>query len=147
MAWSRAARARGIPVVFDGGSWKAGTEELLKHIDSAICSADFMPPGCSTGDDAIKHLQERGVVNIAITNGAEPICFVSGNTSGAISVRKVPLVDTMGAGDILHGAFCHYFSMGSSFVDALREAAQIATDSCRFRGTRAWMTRATKSGL
>jgi hypothetical protein len=38
-AWSRAARARGIHVVLDGGSWKEGSDELLKDIDTAICSA------------------------------------------------------------------------------------------------------------
>lgn len=34
-AWSKAARVRGIHVVLDGGSWKVGTGELLKSIDTA----------------------------------------------------------------------------------------------------------------
>jgi sugar/nucleoside kinase (ribokinase family) len=140
-AWSSAARARGIPAVLDGGSWKAGTEELLRSIDIAICSADFMPPGCSSADDVFKHLQGCGVTNIAITNGGEPIDFVSCGKSGIVPVPQVQLADTMGAGDILHGAFCYYASTGRGFADALREAAEVASESCRFYGTREWMKR------
>jgi sugar/nucleoside kinase (ribokinase family) len=138
-AWARAARARGIQVVLDGGSWKAGTEELLKSVDTAICSADFMPPGCSSQADVIKALRGCGVTNIAITNGAEPIRHVSGTTSGAVRVPRVQVADTMGAGDILHGAYCYYASVGLGFVQALRGAARLATESCRYHGTREWM--------
>ena len=144
LAWSSAAGARGIPVVLDGGSWKAGTDELLKNIDTAICSADFMPPGCSTRDGVIDCLQGYGVTNIAITNGAEPIQFDSGKSSGTVPVPQVHLVDTMGAGDILHGAFCYFASTGHGFIDALQEAAGVASESCRFHGTRAWMARSTQ---
>ena len=28
-----AARRRGVPVLFDGGSWKRGTDRLLEHVD------------------------------------------------------------------------------------------------------------------
>jgi sugar/nucleoside kinase (ribokinase family) len=45
----------------------------------------------------------------------------------------------MGAGDIFHGAFCLYFAEWRVFEDALREAARIASESCRYRGTRKWM--------
>ena len=144
LAWSSAARVRGIPVVLDGGSWKAGSDELLKHIDTAICSADFMPPGCSTGEGAIEHLKGCGVANIAITNGAEPIQYVSGASSGTLPVPQVQLVDTMGAGDILHGAFCYYASIGQGFVDSLRNASSVASESCRFHGTREWMKHANE---
>ena len=144
LAWASAARARGIPVVLDGGSWKAGTDELLKHIDTAICSADFMPPGCSTSYGVVKNLFGYGVTNIAITNGAEPIQFVSGESAGTVEVPQVQLVGTMGAGDILHGAFCYYASTGDEFVDALRKAAKVASESCRFHGTREWMKHATE---
>jgi sugar/nucleoside kinase (ribokinase family) len=138
-AWSRTARARGIHVVLDGGSWKDSTNELLKNIDTAICSADFMPPECLTENDVIKYLLDCGVKNIAITRGAEPIRFVSNGTSGVIPVPHVQIVDTLGAGDIFHGAFCYYASTGSPFVDALRAAATVASESCRFHGTRKWM--------
>ncbi len=140
-AWAAAARARSKPVVLDGGSWKDGTEELLKNVQTAICSADFLPPGCASRDEVVEFLKTRGVANIAITNGAEPIQFVSGQSSGTIAVPQVEVIDTMGAGDILHGAYCFYVSTGRGFIESLAEASKIASESCRYAGTREWMAR------
>ena len=138
-AWAEAASARGVPVVMDAGSWKTGTEHLLEIIDTAICSADFLPPGCSTDDDVLKYLEGCGVKNIAITRGAESIRFVSSAVSGMLPVENAHVVDTMGAGDILHGAFCYYVAVGWGFLEALEEAKMIATESCRYPGPREWM--------
>ncbi len=138
-AWAGAAKARGKPVVLDGGSWKDGTEELLKSVHTAICSADFLPPGCASRDEVIEFLKSRGVANVAITNGVEAIHFVSGQSSGTIGVPQVEVADTMGAGDILHGAYCFFASTGRGFIESLAEAAKIASESCRYAGTREWM--------
>jgi sugar/nucleoside kinase (ribokinase family) len=138
-AWAEAARARGTPVVLDGGSWKEGTEELLKSVHTAICSADFLPPGCASRSEVIEFLKNRGVANIAITDGAEPIQFASAHSSGTIRVPQVEAADTMGAGDIFHGAYCYFASSGFGFIEALAEAAKIASESCRYAGTREWM--------
>lgn len=138
-AWATAAHALGKAVVLDGGSWKDGTAELLESVHTAICSADFLPPGCSTAADVFGYLQCCGVAEVAITNGAEPIRFLSNGTSGIVQVPRIEAVDTMGAGDIFHGAFGYYVAAGLGFVEALGEAARIAAESCRFHGTRTWM--------
>jgi sugar/nucleoside kinase (ribokinase family) len=138
-AWAAAAHARGTPVVLDGGSWKDGTEELLANVSMAICSADFRPPGCSSEEKTVKYLKQHGVKHVAITHGAEPVLFESGSSSGTLRVPEVEAVDTMGAGDIFHGAFCFFVSLGHGFIEALAEAAQIASESCRYHGTREWM--------
>lgn len=138
-AWAAAARACGTPVVFDGGSWKDGTEELLQYVHTAICSADFKPPGCASTSDVFQFLKGRGVVNIAISNGSAPIQILSAQSSASVHVPQVEVVDTMGAGDILHGAYCHLASRERGFVDALTEAAKIASESCRYAGAREWM--------
>jgi sugar/nucleoside kinase (ribokinase family) len=78
-----------------------------------------------------------GVQQIAITHGANPI--LADSYTGMVEVPHVDAVDTMGAGDIFHGAFCYFASVGYEFVKALREASEIAADSCRFHGTREWM--------
>jgi sugar/nucleoside kinase (ribokinase family) len=134
-----AAKAHGIPVVLDGGSWKDGADDLLKSVNVAVCSADFIPPGCLGEDDVLQYLNDCGVAHVAITRGAEPIRYVSGSVCGIVPVPPIEPVDTMGAGDIFHGAFCFYFSTGHGFVEALGEAAKIAAESCRFHGTREWM--------
>jgi sugar/nucleoside kinase (ribokinase family) len=138
--WAKAAHSRKTPVAFDGGSWKEDTGMLLKDVNSAICSADFLPPGCSSKEDVIQFVKKCGVANIAITDGARPIHFVSGPSSGTLRVPEVEVVDTMGAGDVFHGAFCYFTVSGRGFVEALAEAAAIAAESCRYRGTREWAT-------
>ena len=87
-AWAAAAHTLGIPVVLDGGSWKPGTDQLLNFVDIAICSADFLPPGCTSEDTVIQYLQSAGVRQIAITHGATPVRFVDTSHSGLIEVPK-----------------------------------------------------------
>ncbi len=140
IAAARAAHQRGIPVVLDSGSWKRGMAGLLPFIDIAICSDDYRPPGCLSADDVFRFLARRGIPQVAITHGAGSIRFLDHGESGQIAVRKIRPVDTLGAGDIVHGAFCYYTSQpGQSFRQSLAAAAQVATFSCRYRGTRSWM--------
>jgi sugar/nucleoside kinase (ribokinase family) len=132
------AREHHIPIVIDGGSWKPGFERVLCLADYAICSANFRPPGCSTAEEGLNYLSALQIPHIAITYGDQPIQFLSQGQTGALPVPAVPVVDTLGAGDIFHGAFCH-FILHSSFTDALTHAAAIAAHSCRSFGTRRWM--------
>jgi sugar/nucleoside kinase (ribokinase family) len=137
-AWATAARSQSKPVVLDGGSWKEGMAELLKSVQTAICSADFLPPGCKSKEAVIQYLKDAGVTNIAITDGGEPIHFASSSSSGTLRVPEVEVVDTMGAGDVFHGAYCYFAAIGHGFVEALAEAAEVAAESCRYNGARAW---------
>jgi len=138
-----AVRTRGGQVVLDAGSWKEGTAELLTHVNTVIASADFRPPHCSSHDEVVHYLRSRGIEQIAISRAADPILVSCEDRLTAIPVPSVPLVDTMGAGDILHGGFCYYSATGLSFCDALERASQIASESCRYPGTREWMKHIT----
>ena len=133
------AKQRGIPVVIDGGSWKPGFDQVLPWVDYAICSANFYPPNCHTSEQVLSYLSKWGISQIAITHGEGAIEVLSEGVRGAIAVPKVQVVDTLGAGDIFHGAFCH-FILQSDFFSALTEAAEVAAYSCQFFGTREWMS-------
>ena len=141
IAAAKAARELGIPVVLDSGSWKPGMAKLLRSVDTAICSGDFRPPGCHSEDDALEYLVARKIRRVAITRGQRSIRYIDDGSAGEIrlSSPKLRAVDTLGAGDIFHGAYCFYFAQGLKFFDALAEAARVATFSCRYRGTRQWM--------
>ena len=125
-----------IPVVLDGGSWKAGMEELLGYVDIAICSADFQLAG---GLDVFRYLAERGVSAIAQSRGGESIIAEHKSQRSAIAVPQIDVVDTLGAGDVLHGAFCWYYAQDPDFERALSQAAIIASKSCRYFGAKTWM--------
>ncbi|MBF2077184.1 MAG: sugar kinase [Synechococcales cyanobacterium T60_A2020_003] len=127
-----------IPVVIDGGSWKPGFEAVLPLANVVIASANFHPPGCETPEEAIAYLQSLRIPHIAVSRGAEPILFQMGTQTGEIPIPACSVVDTLGAGDILHGAFCHFY-LKNTFPEALKRAAAIASRSCQFFGTRGWM--------
>jgi len=137
-AIARCAIAQSVPVVVDGGSWKPSFETVLAHTGYAICSANFYPPGCQTLAEVFTYLQACGIPHIAITQGAHPLQYFSHGVCGSVCVPAVPTADTLGAGDIFHGAFCH-FILQSSFPDALAQAADVAARSCQSFGTRSWM--------
>lgn len=135
---ARLAKPLRIPVVLDGGSWKEGLDELLPLVDYAICSNNFFPPGCTTKDEVIGFLERAGVPNIAVTRNGEPIIAHSRGETSEVSVMTVKPVDTLGAGDILHGAFCHYI-LERDFLQSLERAGEVASLSCTSLGTRAWI--------
>jgi sugar/nucleoside kinase (ribokinase family) len=137
-AIAQLAKHQAIPVVIDGGSWKPGFETVLPFVDYAICSANFYPPGCSNSEEVMAYLAAVGIPHIAITQGEKPIQYFNLGVSGQIQVPQSNVVDTLGAGDIFHGAFCHYIRR-QNFTDTLAAAAKIASYSCQFFGTRQWM--------
>lgn len=133
----RASQA-GIPVVIDGGSWKPGFEQVLPYVDYAICSANFRPPDCHTLADVLAYLQAANIQKIAVTQGEQPIIYIEHGKQGGIVVPSISAVDTLGAGDIFHGAFCHLI-LQTRFQEALSQASQIAAHACQSFGTRQWM--------
>jgi sugar/nucleoside kinase (ribokinase family) len=132
------AEAKNIPVAIDGGSWKPGFEKVLPFVDYAICSANFFPPNCHNAAEVFAYLSSVGIPHIAVTDGKNPIKYLSEDRNGAIDVPQIQAVDTLGAGDIFHGAFCYYI-LQVDFPQALASAARIASHTCQFFGTRRWM--------
>ncbi|WP_297093725.1 PfkB family carbohydrate kinase [uncultured Draconibacterium sp.] len=135
----RICKERGIPVVSDCGSWKPQFNELLDYIDIAICSADFMPPGCKNSEELFDFMAAKNVKSVAVSNGGSAIEYVSNEKKGRVTVPKVKVKDTLGAGDFLHGAFCYYFLESADFERAIKEAALLASFTCSFEGTRKWL--------
>ena len=136
----RACRGDGARLCLDGGSWKPGTEELANLLSVAICSERFAVPGRSSDPEAgLEWLVQKGVPHVAITRGAKPILGWDRGRRFEIAVEKVDAVDTLGAGDVLHGAFCYHFARTGKFEVALRLAATIATQSCRALGIQGWV--------
>lgn len=136
-AIARAAKQQHIQVVLDGGSWKPGLESVLPFVDYAICSANFYPPLCQNQEEVFHYLQQAGVAYRAVTRGEQPIEYDYSHR-GILAVKAIQAVDTLGAGDFFHGAFCHYIRQ-QEFEEALAAAAQVAASACQYFGTRQWM--------
>jgi sugar/nucleoside kinase (ribokinase family) len=73
---------------------------------------------------------------MAVTNGPGPIRWRTAEASGEITPPVVNAIDTLGAGDIFHGAFCHAFAIGQDFPASLAAAAEVAARSCARWGPR-----------
>ena len=134
------AHSKNIPILLDGGSWKPGLEEILPFIEWAVCSDNFHPPNCYNSEQVFAYLSAAGISHIAITRGEKSILYLSNGTYSSIEVPQIQATDTLGAGDIFHGAFCHYI-LQNNFTDTLTAAAKIAASSCKNFGTRGWMNK------
>jgi sugar/nucleoside kinase (ribokinase family) len=137
-AIAQMAKDKNIPIAIDGGSWKPGFEKILPFVDHAICSANFHPPDCHTTSEVFSYLHNLGIPHIAITHGEKPIQYFIPGDTGTVDIPPIQAIDTLGAGDIFHGAFCHYILQGS-FPEALAQASNVAGKACQFFGTRRWM--------
>ncbi len=128
----RRARRHGVVTVLDGGSWKPWTAELLPFIDLAIVSSRFRPPG---GEEVLESLR-RSARAAAVTDGPRPIRWSEAEGFGEIHPPAVEAVDTLGAGDVFHGAFCHALAAGKEFPGSLAAAAEAASGACAQWGPR-----------
>ncbi len=134
----RKAKVIKIPVVVDFGSWRDNLEGLFPYIDVAICSNDFLPPGCNDEKDVLQYLHKNGIQQAAVSRGGKSILAMEEKNCVEIPVKKVMPKDTLGAGDILHGCFCHYY-LHHDFFKSLEMAGLQATESVKHHGTRSWM--------
>jgi len=123
--------------LLDGGSWKPGLQMLLPSLDVAVVSADFALPGHSP-EQALDDLAGYGIPRLARTHGAQPVVYAVAERPGELPVPDVKAVDTTGAGDVLHGALAAHLAEGLGFVEALRQAIDLASRSVTGRGVLAW---------
>lgn len=129
-------RSFGGPVIMDGGGWKDWSPDFLRLADIPIVSEVF----CAGGPQGFAELcMDLGITRWAMTRGRLGVIWRDGDRSGEIPALPVQVVDTLGAGDIFHGAFCHAFAETGSFVDSLNAANRVAAKSCESTGTRRWM--------
>ncbi|MBQ9828369.1 MAG: hypothetical protein IJM62_06780 [Lachnospiraceae bacterium] len=116
-----ALRIHKIPLVLDCGSWKPNIECALEYADIAISSSGFISPD---GSDIFALQEKYGIRLVSRTNDGGPVEFCENGLRGTVPVNKLDSGNTLGAGDVFHGAFCFFcFSEGAGFPEALSRAA------------------------
>lgn len=128
------ARERGCHTVFDGGSRKPGTDDLLARVQFAVVSSAFEPDG--EPEQTARGLLRPPVSLAAVSQGAGPIVGFTGAGPFEVEVPGREVVDTLGAGDVLHGAFSFHLCTSDDPVRALTAAAGAAAEACTVRGPR-----------
>lgn len=137
---ARQARDAGIPVIVDAGSYKPGLNALLRLASHIIASADFrLPDDPATDIELVTKLYSMGATFAARSAGPGHIIAAHHDSIHTIPITPAPRIsDTLGAGDVLHGAFAAALADGRGELEALVAASQLATLSTRFPGALGW---------
>ncbi len=133
------ARQSSIPVTVDVDTLYHGFERVLPNVDYLLASSEF--PGQWTQEqDPFKALEtiqdEYGIYFAGMTLGAHgALARVEGRFLYS-PAYVVNCVDTTGAGDVFHGAFCYAVLERFSLPEALDFANAMAALNCTALGAR-----------
>ena len=130
---ARIARENGIPVTVDVDTIYPGFERVLPLVDYLIASSEF-PARWTRIEDPHRALQalqgEYGMRVAAMTLGSHGALALSDGEFYYSAGYVVPCLDTTGAGDVFHGAFCYSVLKGMSLPDALDFSNAMAALNC-----------------
>jgi len=137
------ARVHGIPVTVDVDTIYHGFDKVLPNVDYLVASSEF--PAAWTGDrDPFKALEtlqhEYGMRVAAMTLGAHGSLALEDGQFCYVPAYVVNCVDTTGAGDVFHGAFCYAVLQGMAMRDALEFSNAMAALNCTALGARGGIT-------
>lgn len=145
---ARIARQHSIPVTVDVDTIYHGFERVLPLADYLIGSSEFPSQWTSERDPfkALELLQnEYGMRVAAMTLGAHGSLARAGGRFVYSPAFVVNCVDTTGAGDVFHGAFCYSVLQGMPLRDALDFSNAMAALNCTAVGARGGICGAEKA--
>lgn len=145
------ARRRGLPVVVDVDRAMSLREGLLTASSHLIFSSEALQETAGVADDAkaLRKIAKLTSTFLAGTRGPQGTIWLDGDGKlQETPAFPVHTVDTLGAGDIFHGAFAIAITERQSVPDALRFASAAAALKCtRFGGAFACPQRAEVEAL
>jgi sulfofructose kinase len=133
------ARSHGIPVTVDVDTIYHGFERVLPNVDYLLASSEF--PAAWTGvNDPFRALEtiqsEYGMKVAAMTLGAHGALARECGKFHYSPAYVVNCLDTTGAGDVFHGAFCYAVLQGMAIGEALEFCNAMAALNCTALGAR-----------
>jgi sulfofructose kinase len=133
------ARQHGIPVSIDVDTVYSGFECVLKRVDYLVASSSW--PGKWTGEKdpflALTRLKNEYSLRVAaMTLGDRGSLALEEGRWTYSPAFEVRCVDTTGAGDVFHGAFCFAMLAGMQMQSALNFSNAAAALNCTAIGAR-----------
>ncbi|WP_079545026.1 sugar kinase [Bradyrhizobium lablabi] len=145
------ARRRGIPVIVDVDRAMSLREGLLTASSHLVFSSEPLQETAGVADDgeALKKIAKLTPSFLAGTRGAQGTIWLDENQNlQQTPAFPVHTVDTLGAGDVFHGAFTLAITENQDIPEALRFASAAAALKCtRFGGAFAAPQRAEVAEL
>lgn len=133
------ARRHNIPVTVDVDTIYHGFDEVLPNVDYLVASSEF-PVQWTNEHDPFKALatirNEYHMHVAAMTLGAHGALALSDEGYVYSPAFVVNCIDTTGAGDVFHGAFCYAVLQGMSLADTLQFSNAMAALNCTALGAR-----------
>jgi sulfofructose kinase len=131
------ASRRNIPVVLDGDVVMSIREGVLSVASHVIFSAEALTQTAGTQDleTALRRIAEQTKAFLAVTRGAQGMMWL--DQAGRVQTMPtfpVHTVDTLGAGDVFHGAFALAVAESMGITDAMRFASAAAALKCTRHG-------------
>jgi sulfofructose kinase len=136
----RAAAARGRRAVLDFDlSPATGTDEPLTVATHVAFSQPALArlSGVEDPGEGLRSVRARTEAFLAVTAGADGVYWLADDAVRHLPAFPVRVVDTLGAGDVFHGALALGLAEDQPIEDALRLAAAAAALKCTRSGGRA----------
>ena len=128
-------------IVYDCERWRTGIEDIMQTADYFIPSSEFL-----SADELALHdfafnqriikLNDMVAGSLIVTHGDDGAYYITDETLYHVTVPKVQVVDTVGAGDNFHAAFALALSRHFDLHRAVRFSVAVASLSCREYGGR-----------
>jgi sulfofructose kinase len=130
------ARARGVPGIVDGEE-PIDPEILVQasHVAFSMQGIRSLLPDHGP-EDALMILARAHDIWAAVTDGGNGIWYTDRDDVVHVPAFPIRAVDTLGAGDIWHGAFALALAEGQGEADAIRFASATAALKCMKPGGR-----------
>lgn len=132
-----AAMRRGIPVVVDVDRAMDHTSALMNHATHVLFSEQGLQDTSGEADvgHALTVMAKATPALVGVTRGPQGVVWRESDGSlSHMPAFKVNAVDTLGAGDVFHGALALALAEGQSTPAALRFAAAAAALKCTHFG-------------
>jgi sulfofructose kinase len=127
-----AARRRNLRVVLDADKATVVEDPLFRLATHIIFSSECL--AATTGRDDLAEglatIAQQTDAFLAVSNGPGAILFLEGRSIRRVRVFEVAAVDTLAAGDALHGGFALALAEGQSEAEALHFGAAAAGIKC-----------------
>ena len=142
---AEAARAAGTEVFIDADYYTEALREMIPLIDVFVGS-EFVFDGLFPGkkeqgdqalEEACREILGRGPKLCVFTFGEKGCVGVSGEGFFTLPAFSVEVKDTVGAGDVFHGAFLAALLKGKSHRECARYASAVSAIKCTRIGGRA----------
>jgi sugar/nucleoside kinase (ribokinase family) len=111
--YAKLCRSAGILTSLDGGGVRANTHELLEHIDVAIVAERLCEQMKLSPSAMLEYLKSRGCRIGGVSMGERGLVWYDETgfvrAQSALDLPSGRVIDTSGAGDVLHGAYIYSY--------------------------------------